>query len=88
VIQNAKCNARANPIPIITINVDRGISSSSFWTFLFKITNGKISRVVNNSRYNAIESDGASHDTINMAANDTDRTEMKSALSGLFIMPN
>ena len=88
VIQNAKCAARINPIPAITINVDRGISRSSFRTFLLKTTNGKISRVVNNSRYNAIERDGASHDTIKMAANDADRTDMKSALSGLFIMSN
>ena len=88
VIQKAKCAARIIPIPTITINIDRGISRSSFWTFLFKTKNGKISRVVKNSRYNAIESDGASQDTINMAASDTDRIDMKSTLSGLFIMSN
>ena len=46
-----------------------------------------MSRVVNNSRYNAMDSDGALHDTMNMAAKETDTIEIKSAMYGLlFIM--
>ncbi len=43
---------------------------------------------MNNNLNNAIESDGASQDKINMAANDEEITEIKSTLSGLFIILN
>ena len=87
VIQKAKCAARISPIPIIINNVERGSSLNSSLVFFRNMTNGRISKVVNNNRYNAMERGCvSSHDTINIAANETDTTETKSAIYGLFSM--
>jgi len=87
VIHKAKCAARISPIPTIINNVERGSSLSSSLVFFRNTTNGRMSNVVNNNRYNAMERGCvSSNDTINIAANETDTTDMKSAIYGLFSM--
>jgi len=86
VIQRAKCAARITPITTIINKVERGSDRSSFLVFLLIKIRGKTSNVVNNNLYSAIDKGGALQDTINIAANDTDTIEMKSALYGLFLL--
>ena len=75
-------------MPIIIISVERGMFKSSSLVFLCINIKGKISNVVNSSRYNDIESGETVSltDFINMAANETETIEMKSAIYGLFFI--
>ena len=65
--------------------VGRGILRSSSLIFLFIRTKGKMSNVVNNSRYSAIDSGGASQESMNIDANETATIAVNRATCGLSI---